>query len=122
MEDQPCVGAEPKPEGAQSGPVDEEGRVPAEAGPVGGEVDQGVGRSPGEAGLVAGGPVVADQTDQGKGPEGEACHHGWEDRQVEGGDPGRVGVDLAARAVQAEDEGGPAFHLKENASRQHLET
>lgn len=119
--DRPCVGVEPKPEGAQLDPGDEEGRVLAEAGPVAGVVGQGVGRSQGEGGLAARGPAVAGQTDLGRGPEGEACRHGWEDLRVEGGDPGRVGEDPGGRVVRVEDEGEPASLLKENTSRQHFE-
>lgn len=121
MGDRPCVGAEPKPEGAQLGRGDEEGRVPAEAGPAVGVVDQGVGRSQVEGGPAAGGPAVAGQTDQGRGPAGEACRHGWEDPRVEGGDPARVGEDPEGRAVQEEGEGGPAFLLKKNTSRKDFE-
>lgn len=122
MGDRPCVGAEPKPEGARLGRGDEEGRVLAEEGPAVGAVDQGVGHSLGEVDLEARGPVVADQIDQGRGPEGGACRHGWEDPRGEEGDPGRVGEDLAGQAVQEEGEGGPASHLKQTTSRQHLET
>lgn len=119
--DRPCVGAEPKPEGAQLGPGDEEERVPEEAGPAVGVVGQGVDRSQGEGGLAAGGPAVAGQTDQGRGLEGEACRHGWEDPPVAGGDPGRVGEDPGAQVVQVVGEGGPASLLKENTSGKHFE-
>lgn len=115
------MGAEPKPEGAQWGRGDEEGRVPAEAGPAAGAADQGVGRSQGAGGLVAGGPAVAGQTDQGRGPAGEACRHGWEDPQVEVEDPGQVGEDPGGRAVREEGEGGPASLLREDTSRKHFE-
>lgn len=115
------MGVEPKPEGARLGPGDEEGRVPAAAGPAVGGVDQEVGRTQGEGGLAAGGPVEAGQTDQGRGQEEEACRHGLEDHRVEAGAPGRVGEDLGGRADQEEGEGGPASHLKENTRTQYFE-
>lgn len=111
------MGGVPKPEGARLGPGDEEGRVPVAAGPAVEVVDQGVGRTQGEGDLVAGGPVEAGQTDQGRGQEEAACRHGLEEHRVEAGDPGRAGEDLGGQVDQEEGEGGPAFLLKKNYTR-----
>lgn len=116
-----CVGVEPKPGGARLGQGDEEGRVPVEVDPAVGVVDQGVDHIQEEEGQVVGVPVEAGQTDQGRGLEEEACHHGLVGHQAVGGDPGRVVEDQAGRVDQGEDEEGPAFLLKQKTWTKHFE-
>lgn len=118
-----CVVVEPKPLGVQLDLEDEEGRVLEVAGLVVVVEDQGEDHNLVEGDQEEVVPLVADQTDQEREQEEEACHPDLEDlREVEEGPDQEVEV-LEDQEVQVDQEGvvgDPACHLKISRERTHM--